>query len=147
MKLFLLATLVATGAVAATSPDQPTVHLSSVRSLRCVFTDSNITHFRNGQRSTESETESSKIQFDNINVTSGTARAIANNGANDVPVRLGRDGQLTFLDWSPSGNVFVTTVFPMYAKGTQQFVALSSSHFLTGVLILGQQESGVCAVR
>src|SRR5438105_15092175 len=61
MKLFLLATLVATGAVAATSPDQPTVHLSSVRSLRCVFTDSNITHFRNGQRSTESETESSKI--------------------------------------------------------------------------------------
>ena len=145
-RLFILATLVAVGTTVATSPEEPTTRLSSVRTLRCVFTDSNTTHFRDGQRTTESESESSKIQYDSINTTAGTARGIGNNKAGDVPVRLGRDGQLTFLEWSPSGNVFVTTVFPMYAKGTRQFMALSSSHFLTGVLILGQQESGLCTV-
>jgi hypothetical protein len=145
-QLFLLATLFATAAIAAASPDDATVRLSGVRSLRCVFTDANNTHFRDGQRTTETESENSKIQFDNINPAAGTARAIANNGATDVPVRLGRDGQLTFFDWSPSGNIFVTTVFPMYAKGTKEFLALSSTHYVTGVLILGQQESGMCSV-
>jgi hypothetical protein len=145
-RLLILATLVAAGTTVATSPEEPTTRLSSVRSLRCVFTESDNTHFRNGQRSTETETESSKIRYDNINTTAGTARAIGNNGANDVPVRLGRNGTLTFIEWAPSGNVFVTTVFPVYAKDTQEFVALSSGHNLTGVLILGQQESGVCAV-
>jgi hypothetical protein len=145
-RLLLLATLFATGSIAATAPDVPVARLTGVRSLRCVFTDSNNTHFRDGQRTTEAESESSKIEFDNINAPAGTARAIANNGASDVPVRLGRDGQLTFFDWSPSGNIFVTTVFPMYAKGTRDFVALSSTHYLTGVIILGQQESGVCSV-
>jgi hypothetical protein len=144
MKQFLLTTLIASIAPGATSLDEAALRLGNVHSLRCVFTSSNNTHFRDGQRSTESESESSKMQFDNINTTAGTARAIANNGASDVPVRPGKDGQLTFVDWSPSGNVFVTTVFPMYAKGTRQFMALSSTHYLTGVLILGQQESGTC---
>jgi hypothetical protein len=49
-----------------------------------------------------------------------------------------RWGSLWLLELTPSGNIVVATVFPMYAEGTDKFVVLEARHSTTGVIFLGQ---------
>jgi len=46
------------------------------------------------------------------------------------------------LERTPSGNEVVTTVFPVYAEGTDEFVVLEARHSIAGRIVLGQDSYG-----
>jgi len=130
--------------------DDAATRLRAARSLRCTFTLDIATWIRSGHRTVEQTTEKSTVDYDNINIAKGTARIVAHGdwgGAGDLTVWMERTGgSLWLLERAPSGNVITTTVFPMYAEGTAEFVALESRHWITGATVVGQQTYGTCQV-
>jgi hypothetical protein len=50
---------------------------------------------------------------------------------------------LWMIERTPSGNAVATTVFPMYAEGTDEFVVLETRHTTTGIIVLGQDTYGL----
>jgi hypothetical protein len=131
----------------AKSPEDPASRLNHARSLRCTFTSSVATWIRSGHRTVEQTNDKGSAQYDNIDLAKGTARIIANAGAGDLAVWRERTfGSLWMLERTPSGNVVGTTVFPMYAEGTDEFVALEARHSMTGQIVLGEETYGTCRV-
>ncbi len=138
-------TLAAVGV--ASADDWPVSRLHQAQSLRCTFTSSVVTWVRSGRRSIGQTNDKGSAQYDNINVAKGTARIIANAGAGDLAVWVeGTSGSLWMLERAPSGNVIVTTVFPMYAEGTNEFVALEARHSMTGQIVFAEETYGTCRV-
>ena len=135
------------GGSAADSPGDPVTRLHSARSLRCTYTAEVTTWVRSGQRTVEQTTESDTVSYDNIDVAKGTARIIAKGGASDLTVWTDHaSGSLWMLERTPSGNVVVTTVFPMYVAFNDEFVALEARHSMSGAIALGQDTYGTCKV-
>jgi hypothetical protein len=142
----LLALLLACG-TAATGADDPASRLRGARSMRCTFTSESVTWVRSGHRTIEQTPQKDTATYDNIDVAKGTARIIANGGAGDLAVWVERTwGSLWMLERTPSGNVVVTTVFPMYAEGTDEFVVLEARHSMAGQIVLGQETFGTCRI-
>jgi hypothetical protein len=142
--LLSLVTLTATGGT-----DDPASRLKSARSLRCSFTSSVDTWVRSGHRTIEQTNEKGTATYDNIDIVKGTARIIANGGAGDISVWLDHiPGSLWMIERTLSGNVVVTTVFPMYAEGTDEFVVLEARHWIaiTGQIVVGQDSYGTCRI-
>jgi hypothetical protein len=141
--LLLTCGMVAVGSAA----DSPASRLRSARSLRCAFTSSVSTWVKNGHRSIEQTNDKGSAVYDNINVAKGTARIVA-NWSGDIAVWLDAQGDLWMLERTPSGNEVITTVFPMYAEGTDEFVVLESRHSLaiSGQTVLGETAFGTCAM-
>jgi hypothetical protein len=145
----LLGLLLTYGAtVTATGADNPGLRLRNARSLRCMYTSSVATWVRGGERSVEQTNDKGTATYDNIDVTKGTARIIGNIGAGDIRVWLDAQGDLWMLEKTPSGNAFVTTVFPMYAPRTSDFIVLEARHSLSisGTSALGEESFGTCAI-
>jgi hypothetical protein len=129
----------------ASCDEDPVSRLHRARSLRCTFTSEVDTWVRSGRRTIEQTTEKGTATYDNIDLTKGTARIIANAGAGDLSVWLERTfGSLWMLERAPSGNVIITTVFPMYAEGTDEFVVLEARHSMAGQIVLRRETFGTC---
>jgi hypothetical protein len=135
---------VAAVGAASGGTDDPVSRLKHARSLRCTFTSEVATWVRSGHRTVEQTTEKSTVSYDNIDLAKGTARIIANDGASDLSVWWERFGSLWMLERTPSGNIVATTVFPMYAEGTNDFVVLEARHSITGAIAIGQDTYGTC---
>jgi len=145
----ILALVIALVASAAHGSD-PVARLHAARSLHCTYTSTANTWVRNGHRTVEQIPEKGSATYDNIDLKKGTARIIADGpwgGAGDITVWMERAfGALWMLERAPTGNVIITTVFPMYAEGTDEFIVLESRQSITGAIILGQQTYGTCRV-
>jgi hypothetical protein len=141
-------TLLMVCTTAAHSADDPASRLRGARSLRCTYTSSVETTVRSGHRSIEQTNDKGAAVYDDINVVKGTARIIANGGASDVVVWRDRQENLWMLERTPSGNEVVTTVFPMYAEGTDELVVLESRHWLAigGQIAAGETAYGTCRI-
>src|SRR5579871_1619168 len=122
--------------------DAVTERLRLTKSLRCEFTDSSLTEFKDGHRSIRQTGDKGAVVFDNIDVQHGTARIIAQQ-AGDVSVHWTGDGYW-FLERAPFGNLIVTTVFAKYAEGTQRFIVIESRHWAMDQFASGEQASGSC---
>jgi hypothetical protein len=151
--MFLLAVLVARTTVAVAA-DDPVARLQSARTLHCIYTSSTTTAMQNGQHIVERHYDKGMVTFDNIDLANGTARAVSTDlggGAVKVKVRWERSGSLWLVEQSLSGNLISTTVFPLYAQGTHDFVMLESRHSTfgttaTGVSGLEETHHGTCKV-
>ncbi|MBV8405465.1 MAG: hypothetical protein JO203_14855 [Gammaproteobacteria bacterium] len=104
------------------------------------------TWVRQGHRTVDQTHEKGSVVYDNIDVDKGTARVIGNAGAGDLVVWLDRLGSLWLLERTPGGNEVVTTVVPMYAEDTNEFVVLESRHTFTGPIVTGETDYGTCKV-
>jgi len=140
---FSLMTVTVTGGA-----DDPVSRLNRARSLRCTFTSSVETWVRSGHRVIEQHHDKGIAVYDNIDVAKGTARIISNGGAVDIVVWRDQQKSLWMLERTRSGNDVVTTVFPMYAEGTDEFVVLEARHWIaiTGTIVVGQDSFGTCKV-
>ena len=133
--------------VSATAADEPASRLRAARSLRCTFTATVATWIRSGRRTVEDKSEKGEAVYDNIDLTKGTARIVSNGGASDVVAWVeGSFGSLWFRERAPSGNEITTTIFPMYAEGTNEFVLLEARHSFVGQIGLGQESFGTCKI-
>ena len=133
----------------ATESD-PVSRLRTARSLRCHFTAEADTKWTKGQRSITNEAlnpdVANEVVYDSIDVRKGKARIVGNIGASDVAVHADSFGAIWIVDVSPAGFVFVTTIMPLYAAGTEDFIVLESRHSWVGQSALGEQPSGSCAL-
>jgi hypothetical protein len=115
-----------------------------LEALRCNFTDMALTEFKSGRRTIKSTNEKGTAVYDNIDIEHGTARIVA-SAADDLNVKWLADA-LWFIEKPPLGGLIVTTVFPNYSEGTEDFIVLESRHSVIGKYILGEQSSGTCSV-
>jgi hypothetical protein len=143
----LLGLLLACG-TAANGADDPASRLRGARSLRCTFTSNVETRISRGHRRIAQTSDKGAAVYDNINVTKGTARIVANSGAADIVAWRDRQDNLWMLERSPSGNEIVTTVFPMYAEGTDEFVVLETRHYqvIRAQVAVGDTAFGSCKI-
>lgn len=148
MKSKIVLVLLLTHGMTASGAGDPASRLRGVRSLRCTYTSSVATWVRSGHRSFEQTNDKSSAVYDDINLSKGTARIVANSGASDLVLWRDRQDNLWMLERTPSGNEVVTTVFPMYAEGTDEFVVLESRHSLAigGQSALGETAFGTCKI-
>jgi len=147
MKRAISAALILTVVASANGADDPASRLRGARSLRCAFTSSVNTWVRSGHRSIEQTDEKGSAVYDNIDLSKGKARIVANNGASDIVVWIERTwGSLWMRERTTSGNEIITTVFPMYAEGTDEFIALEARHSIVGQIVLGQESFGTCRI-
>jgi hypothetical protein len=139
--LFAAAVGVASGA------EDPRTRLLHARSLRCTFTSSVTTSVKNGHRAIEQDASKDTATYDNIDLAKHSARVIGSAKAVDIEVWMDRDwGRLWMLARSPAGSIVITTVFPVYAEGTDQFVVLEADHYMIGTTVAGIESYGTCRV-
>jgi hypothetical protein len=131
----------------ASADDDPVSRLRHARSLRCTYQSEVGTWVRSGRRTVEEDKDNGVATYDDINLTKGTARIIANVGSADLAAWLDRQGSLWLVERTPHGYEVVTTVFPMYAEGShEEFVVLESRHTLSGSIALADTSYGTCKV-
>jgi len=129
----------------ATRADGLADRLHHARSLRCSFTDSAVTEYKRGLRTIRVTHDKGSAVFDDIDLQRGTARAIGNAGAADLKAMWQANALWLFLQ-APNGDLVLTTVFPTYMAGTNEFIVIESRHWAIGQFASGEQDSGSCAV-
>jgi hypothetical protein len=142
----LCAALCFASAGANSPPEDLAARLRHARGLHCTFTSAVTTWVRQGHRTVDQTHDKGSVVYDNINVDKGTARVIGNEGTADLIVWLDRLGSLWMLERTPGGNEVITTVVPMYAEDTNEFVVLESRHAFTGPIVTGETDYGTCKV-
>lgn len=142
-----------TSATLAQSRSTISSALDDVTSLRCfsgkgysVTWDAGVPKFTSARFPSEGD----HIQFDAIDRENHSARLIGNAGVSEVRV-IESDRGLHFLEYTPSGNLNVTTVFSAAPKGLppRSFVFVASRHLdlgdpATGPSIIASQYHGTC---
>lgn len=119
--------------------------------MRCHFTADAETTWTNGQRAITSQKlngqqPSNEVTYDSIDTRAGKARIIGNIGASNVIVQMDSFGALWIVDSPPAGFIFVTTILPIYAAGTDEFIILESRHSWIRTDALATQSSGTCTL-
>ena len=128
-----------------TESEDPWKALAKARSLKCSFETVMQADWKNGRLSTTKYTESLVLHFDSIDHDTNHARLIGNQTAADVFATLSGVG-ITFIEVTGAGNHMVTTIFPTYKQGSQEFVAVSSRHFMGFDYPYPSQRHGTCLV-
>jgi hypothetical protein len=128
-----------------TAPNDALALLRQARSLRCTYTASSLTSFRPDRRITV-EHDQMVVVYDNIDIKR-TARVIyekgvPGGGAGDLTARW-QANALWLIETAPAGNLILTTIFPRYADGTRDFIALDSRHSAV-IIVSGSMSSGTC---
>ena len=131
----------------ATVAADPTALLRQARSLRCTYTANALTAFMPEGRRITTEHDQMVVVYDNIDTKRGTARVIYEKGvygggAGDLTARW-QANALWLIETAPNGNLILTSIFPRFAEGTTDFLALDSRHSLF-VIVSGVMSSGTC---
>jgi len=142
--IFAAACIASAGA--ASGADDPAAQLRAARSLRCTYQSTVGTWVRSGRRTIEEDKDGTSATYDDIDPKKGTARIIANAGAADLAAWIDRQGTLWLVERTPLGYEVVTTVYPMYAEGTRDFVVLESRHTLSGWIAVAATSYGTCRI-
>jgi len=144
----IFAAVLCLASVGARGAENAATRLRQARSLQCTYQSSEGTWVRSGHRTIEEDPDHGTAIYDNIDVTRGSARIIANAGAADLTAWMDRQGSLWLIERTPLGYEVVTTVYPMYADGsTDGFVVLESRHTFAGSIAVASTAYGTCRVK
>ena len=119
--------------------------LMSAKSLKCEFGSGAFADWKGSKVKVKKDNFDATILYDSIDLKTGKARMIANAGAADVIV-LASSAGLTFIEETTMGNLFFTTVFADYAKGSLDFIVVTSRHMKFINEPLPSQYHGTCKV-
>lgn len=87
--------------------------------------------------------ENSYAIFDSIDLASKKARGVGSQGAVDVDLITTPTG-ITFIEFTQSGNLSVTTVFSTHEKDSNKFLAVESRHMDMVGQPIPSQYCGTC---
>lgn len=124
----MLSGLLLTGGV-TTAQDDSFKALVAARSLKCQIGPGSVGKWAGAKISVEKDSFDSALHFDSIDLKSGKARLIGDQGASDVTV-LGTASGITFVEQTGFGNLVITTVFRERIPGKTEFYAVVSRHML-----------------
>ena len=113
--------------------------------LKCTYVDGTMGDWIKGDLKLEKCNPVPPAVFDSINLKGGTARLIGNQGSADVIVIPTPSG-ITFMETTGTGNVVFTTVFPVYKKYSNDFIAVTSRHMNLPGGPLPSQCHGTCKI-
>jgi len=82
-----------------------------------------------GTVKTRVENEAFGLLFDNIDTKNKRAQLVGKQGAEELTVLI-TPVSLSFLQITSVGDPILTTVFPVYKKGGNEFIAVTSRHLL-----------------
>jgi hypothetical protein len=127
----LLLVILLTGGV-ATAQNDSFKALLAARSLKCQIGAGSVgkwsgAKISGAKISVEKDNLDSALHFDSIDLKSGKARLIGNQGASDVSV-WGTVSGITFVEQTGFGNVAITTVFSERIPGKEEFYVVVSRH-------------------
>jgi hypothetical protein len=89
------------------------------------------------------------VVYDSIDAERGTGhvnyeKGVPGGGSGEVVARW-QANALWLVETAPAGNMILTTIFPRYAEGTREFIALDSRHSALAI-VSGAMSSGMCEV-
>lgn len=119
--------------------------LIRARSLKCTFGPGASARWETGEPKISLDQFDITYLFDSIDLKSGKARFLGNQGAGDVMVYPTPAG-ITFIEETGSGNLAFTTVFSTLIKGTDEFVGVTSRHMDFFGHLLPSQYQGTCKI-
>jgi hypothetical protein len=119
--------------------------LITTKTLKCQFGKGLSASWEHGQLKLINDNFNATIFFDSIDLDKGKARKIANQGSSDVAAIPGVMF-ITFIEQTDGGNVIFTSVFPNYAKGTKDFISVTSRHINLPGGPLPSQFHGTCKI-
>jgi hypothetical protein len=125
--------------------DEAFERLMNAKSLKCEYGSGAVAVWESSKVKVEKDNFDASIVFDSIDLTTGKARMIGEIGAVDVIVFATGAG-LTFIEETGVGNLHITTVFASYAKGTTDFIVVTSRHLMFISKPLPSQYHGTCKV-
>ena len=119
--------------------------LMSAKSLKCEFGSGSYADWKGSKAKVKKDNFDATIIYDSIDLKTSKARMIGNAGSIDVVVLATGTG-LTFIEETGAGNIHITTVFASYAKGTKDFIVVTSRHLMFISKPLPSQYHGTCKV-
>ncbi len=119
--------------------------LMNAKSLKCKFGPSAFADWKGSKVKVRKDKFDATVTYDSIDLKTGKARMTADAGAADVIVLASADG-LTFIEETTLGNFSFTTVFADYAKGTLDFIVVTSRHEKFINEPLPSQYHGTCKI-
>ena len=127
---FVMLALIATpfrlpAALAQTWQELPLV---SVKSWKCEFPSLAVADWAQDEPTPALKEQTFSFHIDNVDVRARNARMIGNAGSEDLAVISGT-GVLHFLEFTPTGNINITTIFAAVA-GADTRKAVHSRHVL-----------------
>lgn len=125
--------------------DEEFERLMNAKSLKFEFGLGTVADWEGSKVKIEKDNFDATIIYDSIDLKTGKARMIGNIGATDVSVWATATG-LTFVEQTGMGNLIFTTAFASYAKGTMDFIAVTSRHLDFLIKPLPSQYHGTCKV-
>jgi hypothetical protein len=125
--------------------DEVFERLMNAKSLKLEFGPGTVADWEGSKVKVEKDNFDATIIYDSIDLKTGKARMIGNAGATDVSVWATGTG-LTFVEQTSAGNLIFTTVFASYAKGTMDFIAVTSRHLDLLIKPLPSQYHSTCKV-
>jgi hypothetical protein len=137
--------LVAVLPLSAVADDSQLSALFKAKSLRCKWVSGYVGKWTEGTLKVTPDRFDDITTFDSIDRAKGTARLLGNQSAGTVTLILTVAG-LTFLDQSPAGSIFLTTVFADSKNKAGDYVAVSSRHFSFFTTVAPSQYHGTCKI-
>jgi len=116
--------------------------LFSIKSLKCTLGKGSVGLWKSGSLKIEADNWNTTIYYDSIDIESGSARIIGNQGSGNAVVLTTGIG-ITFIEKTGIGNLTFTTVFNSKNK-SGQFYAVSSRHIDSLGDLLPSQYHGTC---
>ena len=130
----------------AQAVDEPFERLVSARTLRCVMDRGTQASWDAGNLKLEPADygPGGNYVFDSVDIKQGKARVIGSSAAADVRVQATKAG-LTFTEETPTGGLYITTVFAKYdSPESRRFIAVESQHVLVPDIPFPAQFHGTC---
>ena len=125
------------------------VHAQS-STYRCTFGEGVTTEWEHDKFNTQKASMSDPgaiMVFDQIDTQKRTARMIGNAGADDVTA-IQTAKTLSFIEISPSGNIFLTSIFTAMPTEDWRFPAVHSRHIhISEAALIPQQYYGTCIAQ
>jgi hypothetical protein len=120
-------------------------HLTTVAqtfSVRCKFSDGQVTDFEKGTPHTVRKSDMSDLVFDQIDTKKNSARLIGNVGVETVKVIDGTN-VIHLIEITGSGNMNLTTLY-VTNKSAATFPVAHSRHVTSATSALPSQYVGLC---
>jgi len=117
--------------------------LAETFSVRCKFSDGQVTDFDKSLPNTKRTSDMSDLVYDQIDTNKNSARLIGNIGVETVRAIAGSNS-VHLIEITGSGNMNIATIFGTNKLNSNSFPVVHSRHMMTSSGALPSQYLGLC---
>ena len=126
-KSILIGFLLTASHASLAADEDPMEVIRSAKVIICKFNKLALTDYKDGDLMLSESSDEYELVFDSIDFKNGSARMVSTNG---IVQAFYTDSGATFFEGPKYDNHSLTTVFPVPAKASEEFIAVQSVHAL-----------------